>query len=82
MALCHDNNSLYLFGGQNKNAETVNDFWCYSLTKDTWTKLKPGGEVPSARSGHTFVVIGKFILLFGGLIEITKECNETFRYCI
>jgi hypothetical protein len=82
MAFCQEDNCLYLFGGQNTNAETVNDFWCFSLSTSTWRQLKPEGEIPQPRSGHSFMAIGKSILMFGGLIEITKECNETFRYCI
>lgn len=74
--------SLYLFGGQNGNAETVNDFWKYELENKSWVKLNPLGETPSPRSGHSLILSGKKILLFGGLLEITQECNDTFRYCI
>lgn len=82
MALSHSDNCLYLFGGQNRAAETLNDLWKFSLEKETWTKLNPRGEIPNPRSGHTLTIVGGSIMMFGGLIEITKECNETFRYSL
>lgn len=32
------------------------------------------------RSGHSLNIKDGFIFMFGGLLEITKEVNDTYRY--
>lgn len=80
MTYCQADGCLYLFGGQNSNAETVNDFWRYSFGMKQWQRMNPKGVVPQPRSGHTLICVEKSLIMFGGLIEITKECNDTYKY--
>lgn len=35
---------------------------------------------PSGRNGHSTVVVNKKLILFGGILEITKESDEVFIY--
>lgn len=39
-----------------------------------------GSSKPTGRSGHTMVVINNKIVMFGGILEITKETDEVFIY--
>jgi hypothetical protein len=32
------------------------------------------------RSGHTAVIIGSKLVIFGGILEVTKESDEVFVY--
>jgi hypothetical protein len=43
-----------------------------------WTEIKspPGTFVPIERSGHSCDVFENFMLVFGGIFEITKELND------
>lgn len=38
------------------------------------------GSKPTGRNGHTMVVINNKIVMFGGILEITKETDEVFIY--
>ena len=38
------------------------------------------GDLPLARSGHSVVRYMDYMLLFGGIFEITKELNDLHAY--
>jgi N-acetylneuraminic acid mutarotase len=71
---------LFLFGGQDVNSVTLADFWKFSLEQKAWTKIQASGEAPSPCSGHTMTVVNDNLVMFGGLVAITKECNDVLRY--
>jgi len=50
------------------------------LKKRIWEQLDPAGEIPAARSGHSVVRYLDYMLLFGGIYEITKELNDLYAY--
>lgn len=58
---------LYIIMGAGAGAGRSNEVWRYSLKHGAWEQLEVGGEIPTARDGHsaTYVGGGKF-LLFGG----------------
>ena len=37
------------------------------------------GNIPSGRNGHSFEILKGSLLLFGGIIEVTKESAEVFK---
>lgn len=65
------NNSIYLFGGSCPGL-VFNDLWMTVIDPQdstdhvTWVKLNPPGIVPNARGGHSAVVVGHFMYIFGG----------------
>ena len=73
-------NSLYLFGGHDASNEKLDDFWKYDLKENKWTLLTTTGTKPIGRNGHTTVIINNKLVLFGGIIEVTKESDEIFVY--
>ena len=69
---------VFMFGGQEDDNRKLNDIWCYDAA-DTmaWSQIEcPEDERPIARSGHTTVVFGKKMYIFGGILELTHELND------
>lgn len=59
----------------------MNDVWCFdnSETGDFgWSKCEISEEdfCPSHRSGHSAVVHGEKMFIFGGIFELTHELND------
>lgn len=51
--------------------------WCYDVANGSWKELGGEGDLkPKARSGHTAVVCGSKMFIFGGILELTKELND------
>lgn len=65
-ALAALNGKLYLFGGQSQDAD-LNDLWAYDIHTNAWEALT-AAPAPPARAGHSIVVIGDDIVVFGGFI--------------
>ena len=82
LAYSQKQNSLYLFGGLTVTNQTLNDMWRFSIDSGEWEQVEQLGDVPDPRCGHTFATHNEKIFLFGGLKEVTKESNETFRFDI
>ncbi len=66
IAYDRDGRRIFLFGGAGPG--TLNDLWVYSLAQRRWTELRPEGELPRARFGHTllFDPMRARLVLFGG----------------
>lgn len=74
------NEALYLLGGHDSSNEKLDDFWKFDLSSNKWIQLNSDGQKPSGRNGHTAIVINQKLIVFGGIIEITKESDEIFVY--
>lgn len=72
----HD--KLYVFGGQDDDNNKLGDLWTFDRNSRAWEEVRPGdgGFQPIARSGHTAVVWGQKMYIFGGILELTKELND------
>ena len=75
---------MLVFGGKNEENEKMNDLWKFDLTAKTWTKLEVEDKttIPQIRSGHSAVMAGDYMMVFGGIFEITKELNDAHLYDI
>lgn len=78
------NGCLYIFGGKDDENEKLNDLWRFDIATRTWTELivEEPHTVPTQRSGHSSIVFGDYICIFGGILEITKELNDVLLYDI
>jgi N-acetylneuraminic acid mutarotase len=76
-SLVTHNGKLNLFGGKGKNGDPLNDLWEYVPTTDTWTRL-PGLPL-SGRSGHSAVVDGDKMRVFGG-DDGDEDLQENWEY--
>jgi hypothetical protein len=55
--------------------------WMFSLTNKNWTEIIfKSHDIPSARSGHSFVSSRDMFYVFGGKCGILKETNELWRF--
>jgi N-acetylneuraminic acid mutarotase len=74
-----------LFGGADHDQSdgAVNDTWAYESAANAWTKLLPGGDLPSPRTGHAMVYdpVSKKVILFGGVGgQGDESLNDTWAY--
>ena len=71
---------IYLFGGQDETCATLNDLWAFDIKNETWTLVEQSGNIPNGRSGHSLNLYQNHLVLFGGIIEVTKESNELYIF--
>ena len=83
-AVLHNDKTLVVFGGKNEDNEKMNDTWTFDLSTKTWTKIEIADKdsIPSHRSGHSAVMSGDYMMIFGGIFEITKELNDAYLFDI
>lgn len=82
IAYAPNSDSVYLFGGCSSGFGPCpqGDLWMLDLKSDTWTELKPSGNIPSARENVSLVVDEKTgqLILFGGKSAATM--NDLWVY--
>jgi N-acetylneuraminic acid mutarotase len=61
-------NSMIVFGGFAENGERVNEIYRYYFKENKWEKVLVlgGNEAPSPRVGHSAVIMGDSLVIFGG----------------
>ncbi len=74
------NGNMYVFGGKDDNSEKLNDLWVYNLADKRWVEIEAEGEIPFERSGHTSDIYEDFLVIFGGIWDVTKELNDLHLY--
>jgi len=69
---------MYVFGGQENDNKKLNDLWCFDLQSGSWSQVDQSGAdyKPTPRSGHSTIVYGDKMYIFGGILELTKELND------
>lgn len=72
---------LVLFGGGSEGGRHIDDTWVAYIGNDfrrmlRWEKITSG--IPSGRFGHTCVVIGNHLVLFGGINDDGIRHNDTW----
>lgn len=83
--LLDDNQTMVIFGGKDDENNKMNDLWKFDVQTREWTEMQVAGDassIPMARSGHTATLKGKYMFIFGGIYEITKELNDMHAYDI
>lgn len=61
--------SMIVFGGEDEKGTLHNDVHAFSLDKSAWSKLSTTGDAPSGRTGHSAVVHGSSMYVFGGATD-------------
>ena len=72
---------VIMFGGSGMGS-TLNDTWAYDPAANSWTNLRPSGELPSPRDSGSMVydkAAGKMIL-FGGLGDGYTYDDQTWAF--
>ena len=76
---------MYVFGGKDEDSNKLNDLWVFNYNMLSWEKIElpqGGPEPPLPRSGHSAALYGDFMVIFGGIFEVTKELNDLHVYSI
>ena len=76
------NGNMYIFGGKDNESEKLDDLWVYNIADSKWTQLNPEGDIPYPRSGHSCDIYDDWLVLFGGIWDVTKELNDLWFYSI
>lgn len=72
--------SLYIFGGKDTEGNKLNDMWQLNLTSKVWTKVEQKGDIPIERSGASLITYKDFLVMFGGIYELTKELGDCYAF--
>lgn len=65
--------SIYIYGGERefdsilKVRECANDFRSFNTENNEWKVFKPSGDTIEGRRGHLAAVVGRNMVLFGGI---------------
>ncbi|EGC38782.1 hypothetical protein DICPUDRAFT_96796 [Dictyostelium purpureum] len=73
------NNSIYVFGGYSASGTGAkNDLHVFSFETQSWSEVQTEGTKPTPRSGHTAVIDGNHMVVFGGtsVVDNTKQVNN------
>ncbi len=73
---------LIVIGGKDEENQKLMDVWSYDFTMYQWTELRPEGPVPLPRSGHSSCIYKDFVVVFGGIHEVTQEMNDLVLFDI
>ena len=74
--------NMYVFGGKDDSSEKLKDFWSFNVAEQKWFEISANGSVPYERSGHSMVVYDDYIMVFGGIWDVTKELNDLHLYSL
>jgi len=80
MIFNNETRTLYLHGGTDINKESLNDMWMFSLDNKQWMKVYQRGQIPPPRSGHSLVRHENSIILFGGMLKVSKETEHLYSF--
>jgi hypothetical protein len=72
--------SMVIFGGRDEDNEKLNDVWVFDLQSRQWKEEVPSGSFPVPRSGHSACLFKDSIIVFGGILEVTKELDDMHAY--
>ncbi|XP_032385260.1 tip elongation aberrant protein 1 isoform X2 [Etheostoma spectabile] len=78
-ACCSYGGHVYILGG--RDSSTLRDFWRYSVAKQKWVPCQgktssPQSRMPTNRKGHSAVLLGSAMLLYGGLLDIKGSSQD------
>ena len=71
-----------IFGGMSDDNIKLNDLWELDLGTEEFKEIRipEASFKPSARSGHSANIFNDKMVVFGGILELTKELNEMLTY--
>lgn len=80
---CILNDILYIFGGETKEGDYLNDMWSFNLLTHQFSQIiyetKPE-DLPVGRSGHTMVACNGSLFVFGGKGGNMNEANDLWKF--
>ena len=77
-----DDNTLFIHNGHDNDNEKISDLWKFDISSNQWTEIEQKGEVPPGRNGHSLHLHNGYLIMFGGILEITKESEDIYVFQI
>lgn len=71
---------MYIFGGKDLDNNKMDDLWALDLKTKQWKQCDQNGDRPIERSGASLVGYKGYLILFGGIFELTKELGDCYAY--
>ena len=71
---------MYIFGGKDEDNEKLKDLWCFEFETRMWKQLPSDDEEIVSRSGHSAQVYNEYMLIFGGIHEVTSELDDMMAF--
>jgi N-acetylneuraminic acid mutarotase len=75
-----DEKTVYIHNGHDNDNEKISDMWKFDLLTNQWTQIEQRGDVPPGRNGHSLQLYNGFLIMFGGILEITKESEDIYIF--
>ena len=66
---------MYIFGGKDATDHKLNDTWKFHFSTARWTYID-AEDPPFPRSGHSASIFKDYMILTGGILDVTKELND------
>eukprot|EP00850_Spirogloea_muscicola_P001011 SM000004S14881 [mRNA] locus=s4:19787:23592:+ [translate_table: standard] len=67
---------LVVMGGEDFQNSYLNDVWLFDTEAGSWSMVEVTGDIPAPRAGHSAVVVGKHLLVFGGFTDERRLFND------
>ena len=73
--------TMVVFGGRDEDNRKLSDVWAFNMNSYVWEPFESeAGEPPIPRSGHSACLYKDMMLVFGGILEVTKELDDMYIY--
>jgi N-acetylneuraminic acid mutarotase len=74
--------SMVIFGGFVEGGTRTNAIYRYYFKENKWEAVQPlvAGSLPSNRAGHTAIVYGDSMIVFGGKDEDNNKLNDLWEF--
>ncbi|KAK9057754.1 hypothetical protein SSX86_022592 [Deinandra increscens subsp. villosa] len=73
-------NKVLLIGGRTTPPSDRVSVWAFDVERECWSLMEAKGDIPVARSGHTVVRAGSFLVLFGGEDIKRRKLNDLHMF--
>ena len=74
-------NKIYIYGGV--SSKIYNELWVFNIDKNKWTQIAISEkDDPTARKGHTSVIIKDMMFIYGGEIPKERPYEDLITYNI
>jgi N-acetylneuraminic acid mutarotase len=68
---------MFIFAGKDEENNKLNDLWMFNFNDYIWSQIEPeSNNVPLSRSGHSCTMYNDYLIVFGGIHEVTKELDD------
>ena len=67
---------MIIFAGKDNDNNKLNDIWEYNFIHNIWKEYQIKEGIPIGRSGHSACIYRDYMIVFGGIHEVTKELDD------